>query len=518
MKVTKVIGLVTAALMCAANVHAQVRIPKNAAEDTEGIMSEAYWAMWNPEEQKRIDEDIEKYRKADAVLRLGKVRKGTSVKVEQMDHGFYFGAQAFNFNQLQSREYNRKYKEVFGTLFNRATVPFYWKHFEMQPGKPRFSTEYRDTEEYWTRQENPMEQPHWRRPSTDQIVEYCESRGVAIHGHTIIWGTKIEYPEWIVDEMMVPEEKAKMLELIESRDTPYPDTLRYRYSKAYDAMSASALESMFPVFTRTLDTLYARRITELAEHYGSRIGSWDVVNESAADWVLGEVPAGAGLCKSSRYGILQGDYVYKSFKTAAEVFPAGVALNINDYRIDPVPAQVEELISRGARVDVIGSQMHIFDPEESRRISQGSEVHGPAMERRHMETLSRPGLPIHLSEITIAAPGTDPGSRMVQAIIARNLYRMWFSQEKMTGITWWNLVDDGGIATEPVTSGIFTGEMEAKPVFYALDELINHEWKTSLTVSPAKDGTISFRGFRGKYKITYTDRRGREKVVEYELK
>lgn len=30
------------------------------------VMSEKYWAIWNDDVQKRIDADIEKYRKADA--------------------------------------------------------------------------------------------------------------------------------------------------------------------------------------------------------------------------------------------------------------------------------------------------------------------------------------------------------------------------------------------------------------------------------------------------------------------
>lgn len=34
-------------------------------------MSREYWAVWNPDVQKKIDENIEKYRKADAVINLG---------------------------------------------------------------------------------------------------------------------------------------------------------------------------------------------------------------------------------------------------------------------------------------------------------------------------------------------------------------------------------------------------------------------------------------------------------------
>jgi hypothetical protein len=48
-----------------------------------------------------------------------------------------------------------------------------------------------------------------------------------------------------------------------------------------------------------------------------------------------------------------------------------------------------------------------------------------------------------------------------------------------------------------------------------MDDLINREWKTKTTVK-AKDGKASFRGFRGKYRISWKDADGksREKTVE----
>ena len=47
----------------------QFRIPKNAAEDTDKIMSQKYWDIWNEDVQKKIDADIEANRKADATAR-----------------------------------------------------------------------------------------------------------------------------------------------------------------------------------------------------------------------------------------------------------------------------------------------------------------------------------------------------------------------------------------------------------------------------------------------------------------
>ena len=87
------------------------------------VMSEKYWAVWNDAAQAKIDADIERYRKADAVVEID-APNGTVVSVEQISHGFFFGAHIFNFNQLGKTEYNDRYKELYGTLVNSATVAF----------------------------------------------------------------------------------------------------------------------------------------------------------------------------------------------------------------------------------------------------------------------------------------------------------------------------------------------------------------------------------------------------------
>lgn len=71
-------------------------IPTMGSEDVKGVMSPEYWKIWNDEEQARIDADIEANRKADAVFRTGRIRKGTTVKVEQLKSEFIFGCSAFS--------------------------------------------------------------------------------------------------------------------------------------------------------------------------------------------------------------------------------------------------------------------------------------------------------------------------------------------------------------------------------------------------------------------------------------
>ncbi|MBQ9812163.1 MAG: hypothetical protein IJM54_02510, partial [Thermoguttaceae bacterium] len=106
------------------------------AED-DSPMSRQYWEYWNDDVQKEIDERIEKYRKADCVFQLDDVKEGSTVKIEQTNSDFMFGAHIFNFDQLGSDELNAKYKDVYGSLFNQATIAFYWKTLEPIQGQPR---------------------------------------------------------------------------------------------------------------------------------------------------------------------------------------------------------------------------------------------------------------------------------------------------------------------------------------------------------------------------------------------
>ena len=160
-------------------------------------------------------------------------------------------------------------------------------------------------------------------------------------------------------------------------------------------------------------------------------------------------------------------------------------------------------------------------PKAAAKLCETSETNpsGPEFKTNHktMDAINV-GKPIHLSEITITAPDTTEKGRMMQAIIARNLYRKWFSIKPMMGITWWNVVDDCGAPGEPSMSGLFTRGMNPKPAYYALNNLINKEWKTVLTQNASADGTVKFRGFKGKYRLSWKDKNGAERFAYVHVK
>ena len=506
------------------------------------VMSEDYWNIWNAEEQARIDADIEQNRKADAVFEID-APAGTEVKVEQLDHAFRFGAHIFNFNQLGKTEYNDAYKASYGKggLFNQATVSFYWIDHEPTPGAFRFGGDYSDTERYWnalTRDEA-MRERFWRRPAPGPVIDFMKSKDVAIHGHILVWGNAKPY--WIYDWFCPEDEKRIVDEIGISRRSAhlgwepcgqnwnkgYMGIWAKEWRDAYPKMRANrldenALASKMPVFTANMRRLFRKRVFDVAGAYGEIVDSFDVVNESAQDWVLYRKAQTNLPVWFSKYGLMPGDYPLHALLDAKEAFPSSARLAINDWKIDDAfLVQTKQLVNAGARIDIVGCQMHIFNTNDCMRLVNGSTdvkwVGTPQTIRDRLDMMAKTGRQIHVSEVTIAAPGEDAKSHDIQAVLVRNIYRAWFSHPATMGITWWNTVDGAGVAGEPRISGLFTLDMNKKPAYQALDELINREWKTTLDVV-AKDGRVAFRGFRGRYRLTWKTADGAKRMKMVDVK
>ena len=95
------------------------------------------------ETEDRIKLGIEQNRKGFAELKItdenGNVLKGAEITAELKKHEFKHGANIFMLDELESEEKNEAYKQSFSRQFNLATLPFYWKDIEPEPGKLRFN-------------------------------------------------------------------------------------------------------------------------------------------------------------------------------------------------------------------------------------------------------------------------------------------------------------------------------------------------------------------------------------------
>lgn len=299
----------------------------------------------------------------------------------------------------------------------------------------------------------------YRRPPTDPIVDFCQQKGIYMKGHAIIYGIRSwGHPTWM------PEDRKEM-------------------------------EREFEIHVKTL-----------AERYGNRIQNWDVVNECY---------------DQANRGLMPDDYVYKTYRWAMQYFPQGVTFNTNecDMHWGPTKRYVEivrDLIDRGIQVDNCGVQMHIFNPEEALQIARGeNQSLSPQKLWATLDCLMETGRPTLISEVTISAPDDSEHGRAVQKELTKDLYRLWFSHPNVKGITWWNLIDGGAAPGEPSYSGLLDKDGNPKPSYQVLDSLINDEWKTRLELKADKKGRIAFRGFRGQYKITYKNLKGKIVTMDY---
>ena len=511
------------------------------------VMSDKYWEIWNDTEQAKIDADIERNRKADCEVKIGGegeevVTNGTIVTVEQLDHAFRFGAHIFNYDQLGKSEWNDAYKQSYGPggIFNQATVAFYWKDYEPVPNRLRAGGDYEDTERFWNSlsREEAMDHPFWRRPAPGPVISYLKGRGVRIHGHILIWGSA--KPDWIYDWYCPEEEKRNFdrLGIPRNDGRTTVDTTEWigGYNTAWKQawwkvfankdISETDLAAMAPTFARRMPELFRKRVTDVAGAFGEVVDSWDVVNESSRDWVkYRKSRTGLPVWKSG-YGLMPGDYPLHALLDAKAAFPANAKLAINDYNVkDEFLAQVRDLEREGAKIDIVGCQMHIFNTNDCMRLALGETeinwVGTPQTIQDRLDMMARTGKPLHVSEVTITSPGADDRSRMIQAILTRNIYRKWFSHKALMGVTWWNTVDGGGVKGEPLVSGLFTSDLKKKPAYEALDQLINHEWKTRLRLKVEVESGISkvrFRGFRGRYRLSWKGADGKEKSKFVEVK
>ena len=443
------------------------------------VVPAAYKALWNDKINAEIDARIEKHRKADAAVEG--FPAGAEVKVEQVSHAFQFGSHIFNFDQLGRDDWNAQYRATFTNLWNAATVSFYWDRMEVKEGEIRYAAGPHDSAAFWksvsglSAKEKWESFPEYRRPAPDPVLDFLDAHGISAHGHPMI------YPVFIAPWVTNGVDKTGLAQR------------------------------------------YERRIRQLGEHYGARLDQWDVVNETVDRSCSMAGPYHDKVVWGRPNHLVPDDYTFCSHVWAAASFPPQVKLEVNDsWRPIYVPF-VQSLIDRGAKIDVVGLQMHIFHAEQARKISEGEPCLANGTDWRPekqfemlwaLDTLKRP---IHISEITIPASDDTPEGEAIQARMMRDNYRLWFSWPSVYRITYWNLVDHT-YHKENLASGLYTADMRKKAAYYALDRLINHEWKTSLTAKSDAAGHLAFRGFKGRYRLSWTDADGKSATREIEVK
>lgn len=312
----------------------------------------------------------------------------------------------------------------------------------------------------------------YRRPAPDLCMEFCEEHGIEPREHGLAY--EHFFPKWLYDAD-VDEIKAEL----------------------------------------------ERRYAEISERYADRIPTIEVTNEM--EW-----PKGV----TKFYD--EPEYIEYCFKLAEKYFPnnqlcinegTGLVWKDRCRATDKYYAYIEANMLKGARIDAIGMQYHLFNRREG-HYDATRQTLDPMNLYKHLDLYSNFGKPIQITEVTVPSYSWEAEDEELQAETVEKLYSVWFSHPNVEQIIYWNLVDGYAHVWSPdptkVTAsqgnmtagenyyhgGLLRFDMSPKPAYYKIKELLQEKWHTEAEVISDADGRADFRGFYGDYEVTVETDRG----------
>lgn len=305
----------------------------------------------------------------------------------------------------------------------------------------------------------------YRRPAIDLCMEFCEEHGIEPREHALAY--EIFFPQWLYNADT--EEVKRELE---------------------------------------------RRYKEISQRYAHKIPTIEVTNEM--EWVPG---------RTAFYD--DPDYIRWCFELAEKYFPNN-QLCINEHTMlawadtcratDKYYSYIEANILKGARIDAIGMQYHLFNRREE-AYANTRQTLNPQNLYRHMDLYSNFGKPLQITEVTVPSYSWEAEDEEIQAEIIEKLYSIWFSHPNVEQIVYWNLVDGYAHVWNPdpeaikesqgnmalgenyFYGGLLRFDMTPKPAYNKLRELIQKTWHTECEMTTNENGVAAFRGFYGQYEL-----------------
>lgn len=379
---------------------------------------------WLAEAMQRID----RIRAADFRIAVrdaaGQPIRDARLRVRMIRHGFLWGSALsdgiFLNQQPEAQADRQRYLDEFARLFNIATIEgrMRWRHWDL-PGS---------------------------RAQLREMMDWCRSQGIPLHGHTLV------YPGW----KHLPERAVSLRER--------PEELR-----------------------RLID----QHILDQAGTLRGRVASWDVLNEP---YSLRDLRRIVSLGDMARWFTLarQADPDARLLVNENNIVSSGV-------KIDGYLTVVRELLEAGAPIDAIGVQGHF-------RGSRFHPVHNPLPTPRdlweRLERVAALGRPIRVTEFDIFNDVPDHPlllSEDDQARLTREFLITVFSHPSVEGVTLWGFWDG---AHWMKNAPLYRRDWSLKPSGRVWMELVRGRWWTDVNGRTSPEGTYRGRGYLGEYEAT----------------
>lgn len=307
----------------------------------------------------------------------------------------------------------------------------------------------------------------YRRPAIDPCIEFCEANGIEPREHALAYDHF--FPSWLHGES-----------------------------------------------TETVKKELERRYSEISERYADKIRTIEVTNEM--EWQRKDAV-------SDFYN--EPDFVEWCFKLAEKYFPNN-QLGINEHgglawgdccrATDKYYSYIEANMLKGARIDAIGMQYHLFVFREN-EYRDTRILLDPKSMYDHMDMYAQFGKPLQITEVTVPSYSWEPEDEEIQAKIIEKIYQIWFSHPNVEQIIYWNLVDGYAYvnSSDPEEirksqgnmtlgenyfhGGLLRFDLSPKPAYHKIKELTQKVWHTSVRTATDVNGNASFRGFFGGYNV-----------------
>ena len=306
----------------------------------------------------------------------------------------------------------------------------------------------------------------YRRPPIDLCIEFCQKHNIEPREHALCY--EHFFPKWL--------ENATVEEVKE------------------------ALENRFK---------------EISERYKDKINTIEITNEH-------------GWPKGNTAFYKEPDFISWCYKKAEEYFPENQIV-INEWsgacwadsacgKHNKYHSLIDDALKNGARIDAIGLQFHAFFKRED-EYKETRPYYSPENLFKQMDAYAQFNKPLQVTEVTIPAYSWNNEDEEIQAEIIKNLYKIWFSHEKVEQIIYWNMVDgyahvpdadpekiaatqgDMMVGENYYHGGLLRFDMTPKPAYYTIKNLFEKEWHTEETLLTNERGTVTLRGFFGDYEI-----------------
>ena len=308
----------------------------------------------------------------------------------------------------------------------------------------------------------------YRRPPIDLCMEFCNQHGIEPREHALAY--EAFFPKWLYDSSI--------------------DEIKSELEKRYK---------------------------EISELYADKISTIEVTNEMKWD--------------KGRTAFYDSDeYVEWCFKLAEKYFPNN-QLVINEWtdlswsqsgtETDTYYSYIKDTLCRGARIDAIGMQYHMFHQKQD-EYAQTRPFYSPENLYRHMDLYSTFGKPLQVTEVTVPAYSNSAEDEQIQAEIIENLFSIWFSHPNVEQIIYWNMIDGYAHLWDPSPEkiaasqgdmtlgenyyygGLLRFDLTPKPAYFAIKNLFEKKWHTEEELVTDQNGRIEFSGFYGDYELEIT--------------